>query len=103
MSLEMRGKFCTKDLAIRLAEKNNHLSIEQCEHAIKVVLNGIANGIELGHRTELRGFGTFTACVYEPDTKRNPKTGDCVVTGYRGKAHFKPGKTLKERLKLDAV
>ncbi|UMM06832.1 HU family DNA-binding protein (plasmid) [Vibrio campbellii] len=89
MNNETQSKFGTKDLAIRLAEKHNYLTIEQCEQAIKIVLKGVAKGLESGKRTELRGFGTFSASVYEPGTKRNPKTGDCVVTGYRGKAHFK--------------
>ena len=99
MNNETQGKYGTKNLAIKLAEKHNGLTIEQCKKAIKIVLKGVAKGIESGKRTELRGFGTFSACVYEPGTKRNPKTGDCVVTGYRGKAHFKPGKELKERVK----
>jgi integration host factor subunit beta len=99
MNNETQGKFGTKDLVIKLAEKHNGLNIEQCEQAIKIVLKVVAKDIESGMRTELRGFGTFSATVYEPGTKRNPKTGDCVVRGYRGKAHFKPSKGLKERVK----
>lgn len=96
--MEETKKFGTRDLAIRMAEKHNHLTIEQCEEAIKIVLHGIADGISRGERTEIRRFGSFKPVVMKPGTKRNPKTGDRVAKGYRGKAHFKPGKELKCRV-----
>lgn len=89
-------KISTKNLALKLAEKNNHLSVDECEMAIKVVLNQIAGGIERGERTEIRGFGTFSPVIYKPGTKRNPRTGETVSTGYRGRVHFKPSKDLKD-------
>ena len=101
--MEDVSKMSTRDLAIRMAEKNNHLTIEQCEEAIKIVLHGIADGISRGERTEIRGFGSFKPVVSKPGTRRNPKTGDRVTTGYRGKAHFKPGKELKNRVNKHAA
>ncbi|EGQ7973470.1 integration host factor subunit beta [Vibrio parahaemolyticus] len=90
-----KRKVSAKELALKLANNYNHLSVEECELAIKVVLNGIAGGIERGERTEIRGFGTFTPVIYKPGTKRNPRTGDTISTGYRGRVSFKPGKELK--------
>ncbi|NMT19116.1 integration host factor subunit beta, partial [Vibrio parahaemolyticus] len=69
------GKVSTKELALKLAEKNNQLTVEEFEKAIKVVMNDIAGGIERGERTEIRGFGTFSPVIYKPGTKRNPRTG----------------------------
>ncbi|HHY0525297.1 TPA: HU family DNA-binding protein [Vibrio parahaemolyticus] len=92
------GKVSTKELALKLAEKNNQFTVEEFEKAIKVVMNNIAGGIERGERTEIRGFGTFSPVIYKPGTKRNPRTGDTLSTGYRGRVHFKPGKSLKESI-----
>ena len=52
-----------------------------------------------GNRIEVRGFGVLA--VKDTAAKpaaRNPRTGEIIYVPARRKAHFKPGKELKEGL-----
>jgi integration host factor subunit beta len=52
-------------------------------------------------RIEIRDFGVFEVKKTKPKPKaRNLKTGEFVYVPGRRKMHFKPGKILKNFLKL---
>ena len=52
-----------------------------------------------GNRIEVRGFGTLEVRETKPKPNaRNPKTGEVFFIPARKKAHFKPGKELREGL-----
>jgi len=46
----------------------------------------------------MRGFGSFSARVYEAYTGRNPKTGESVPVHPKRLPFFKAGKELKSRV-----
>ena len=98
MSNNNNERLNTMQLAIRLAEQHNHLTVEQCERAIKIVLRGVAEGISSGERIEIRRFGSFNPTVLEPRKARNPKTGEVVFTGHIGRVQFRAGTKLKARV-----
>lgn len=99
--MEMQGKVGTRDIAASLSVKYPHLTTDAIEKGIKTIFKRVALGISVGERTEIRGFGSFKTIVLEPGTKRNPRTGDAVSVGHRGKTHFKPGKELKQRVNIN--
>ena len=52
-----------------------------------------------GHRIEIRGFGVLSVKDTTPKpAARNPRTGERLFIPARRKAHFKPGKQLKQAL-----
>jgi integration host factor subunit beta len=52
-----------------------------------------------GNRIEVRGFGVLETREAKANPKaRNPRTGKIVYVPARRKAHFRPGKQLKEAL-----
>ena len=53
-----------------------------------------------GRRVENRSFGSFTVSQHTPRVGRNPKTGERTHVPEKRKAHFKPGKGLRDRVNL---
>ncbi|MCU0920913.1 MAG: HU family DNA-binding protein [Burkholderiaceae bacterium] len=51
---------------------------------------------QLGHRIEIRGFGSFSINRRPPRVGRNPRSGEQVVIPEKLVPHFKPGKALRE-------
>jgi len=52
-----------------------------------------------GKKIEVRGFGVFEVKSTKPKpAARNPKTGQIIYVPARRKTHFKPGKSLKQKL-----
>ena len=81
-----------------LSEKHNQLSLSDVESAVKIMLEHMAQTLATGERVEIRGFGSFNLHYYAPRKGRNPKTGEVLTLSPKYKAHFKPGKELKERV-----
>lgn len=91
------------ELIEQLAEKLSHLSAKDVEHAIKEILEMMAQTLSKGERIEIRGFGSFSLHYRAPRTGRNPKTGESVELAGKYVPHFKPGKELRERVNLSAA
>jgi len=75
---------CTKALSLRITDS---------------LFEAMRKTLIEGNRIEIRGFGTME--VRETKAKpnaRNPRTGEVCYVPARKKAHFKPGKELKEGL-----
>ena len=87
------------ELIKRLADQFPHLSINDTEMSIRILLNGIAMHLAKGGRMEIRDFGTFSLNIRPPRLARNPKTGDKIHIPARPVPHFKPGRGLRTRVK----
>ncbi len=86
------------DLIEIIAEKQKHLVNRDVELAVNTILNRISDNLVQGKRVEIRGFGSFSLHYRKPRTGRNPKTGESVVLEGKYVPHFKPGKSLRERV-----
>ncbi|ASM78185.1 integration host factor subunit beta [Vitreoscilla filiformis] len=84
------------DLAVRLAERFPQLTQRDTELAVKTVLDAMAEALALGHRIEIRGFGSFSISHRPPRVGRNPRSGAQVDIPEKRVPHFKPGKALRE-------
>jgi len=94
------GQMTKSELIEKLADKLNHLSAKDVEHAIKEILEMMAQSLSKGERIEIRGFGSFSLHFRAPRVGRNPKTGESVELTGKYVPHFKPGKELRERVNL---
>lgn len=82
----------------RLADKFNHLSVQDVASGVNVIIDALAGNLSKGNRIEIRGFGSFNLRYLAPRNAHNPKTGKRLVAAAKYRPHFKPGKELKERV-----
>ena len=88
------------ELVLRVAEMNPHLPVRTVEATVDAILDLIAAGLTQGDRVELRNFGVFSTRHRQAGAKRNPRTSAVVQKGERTAIHFKPSKSMRERLIL---
>lgn len=81
-----------------LASKLSHISVHEVDNSVNVLIETMRSALSVGNRIEIRGFGSFSLHYQSPHTARNPKTGKKVITKAKNRAHFKPGKKLRERV-----
>ena len=86
------------ELIARLAEKYPQLVLKDADFAVKTILDAMADALAVGQRIEIRGFGSFALNRRPPRIGRNPKSGDKVMVPEKRVPHFKPGKSLRERV-----
>jgi integration host factor subunit beta len=86
------------ELIALLAARQDTLSREDVDTAIKIILQRMSDALAGGERIEIRGFGSFTSVPRPARTARNPRTGEPVAIPARHVPHFKPGKELRERV-----
>jgi len=83
-----------------LSENQKHLAHLDVELAVKSILEQMSTALAGGNRVEIRGFGSFSLHFRAPRMGRNPKTGDSVALPGKHVPHFKPGKSLRERVDI---
>ena len=88
------------ELIDQLAEVQKHLAHLDVELGVKSILEKMSASLATGDRIEIRGFGSFSLHYRAPRMGRNPKTGDAVALPGKHVPHFKPGKSLRERVDL---
>ena len=86
------------ELIDRLSEAQTHLAHLDVELGVKSILEQMSSSLATGERIEIRGFGSFSLHYRAPRMGRNPKTGDAVALPGKHVPHFKPGKSLRERV-----
>jgi len=86
------------ELIDRLAEMQHHLSHADVELGVKSIIEQMSASLSNGERIEIRGFGSFSLHYRAPRMGRNPKTGEAVALPGKHVPHFKPGKSLRERV-----
>jgi len=89
-----------KDLIEIIAKEQDQLPYRDIELSIKTIIKSMVKSLRKGERIEIRGFGSFSLRYRKPRVGRNPKSGQSVSIEERYVPHFKPGKNLKERVKL---
>lgn len=92
-----------KELAAKLAKKCD-LSQAKANDVINAIFDAkpgegiIAVALDAGDKVTIPGFGTFSTRKRAARTGTNPSTGKKIQIPARNYAHFRPGKTLKERV-----
>ena len=86
------------ELIDRLADIQQHLSHADVELGVKSMIEQMSSSLSNGERIEIRGFGSFSLHYRAPRMGRNPKTGEAVALPGKHVPHFKPGKSLRERV-----
>ncbi|MDG6778069.1 integration host factor subunit beta [Thiomicrorhabdus sp. zzn3] len=89
----------TKSELIELiARKQTQFSQKDVEIAVNKILDSMIHTLSQGERIEIRGFGSFSLHHRKARIGRNPKTGETVKLSDKRVPHFKPGKSLRERV-----
>ncbi len=89
----------TKSELIELiARKQTQFSQKDVEIAVNQILDAMIDTLSQGERIEIRGFGSFSLHHRKARVGRNPKTGATVELEDKRVPHFKPGKSLRERV-----
>ncbi|MBF6056904.1 MULTISPECIES: integration host factor subunit beta [Thiomicrorhabdus] len=89
----------TKSELIELiARKQTQFSQKDVEIAVNQIVDSMIDTLSRGERIEIRGFGSFSLHHRKARTGRNPKTGETVELTDKRVPHFKPGKSLRERV-----
>ena len=81
-----------------ITAKYTQLPTNDIEEATKLIFERMIKALEAKERIEIRGFGSFSLRYRKPREGRNPKTGEKVTLLGKYVPHFKPGKTLRERV-----
>ncbi len=85
------------DLAREISERMN-ISLKQADQFLNTFVEVTAETLGKGEKVQLAGFGTFGTRQVAARTGRNPKTGESLEVPAAIYPHFRPGKTLKEKV-----
>jgi integration host factor subunit beta len=86
------------ELIAALSAEFAKLPPQEIDAAVRVLLKTMSETLARGGRIEIRGFGSFSLHRRPPRLGRNPKTGEVVAVPAKWAPHFKPGKSLRERV-----
>ena len=93
------------EMAMKLAKKTN-LSQGQAAEVLEVIFSAqprkglIATALDAGEKVTIPGFGTFSTRSRGERQGRNPATGATITIPAKKYVHFKPGKTMRERVEV---
>lgn len=62
------------------------------------IFDAIREALAEGDNVTIHGFGTFTRGTRAPRIRRNPRTGETLMTKEKHFAKFKPGKAFRDLL-----
>jgi len=91
------------EMAMKLAKKTG-VSQGKAAEIIDVMFSAqprhglIATALDAGEKVTIPGFGTFATKQRGARQGRNPATGATIQIPAKKYVHFKPGKTLRERV-----
>jgi integration host factor subunit beta len=88
------------ELIEALAQEQMHLAHKDVEFSVNTLLEKMSDALVSGRRIEIRGFGSISLRYRGPRIGRNPKTGSAVPVPEKYVPHFKPGRSLRERVNL---
>lgn len=87
------------ELIIALNARFPKLDEQETAFSIEVILDKIAQHLSDNGRIEIRGFGAFSLRHHKARAAHNPLTRQRFIAEPKSAIHFKPGKSLRERLK----
>ena len=86
------------DLIDRLAARYPHLTAQDAQFAVNVILAALSESLTRKDRIEIRGFGSFAVNYRRARLGRNPMSGESVAVSSKHVPHFKAGKELRDRV-----
>lgn len=86
------------ELIQQLVDTFKDIPEKDISQSVNTLLDTMGKTLSNGGRIEIRGFGSFSLHYRPPRNAHNPKTGEKVITKAKYSPHFKPGKSLKERV-----
>lgn len=86
------------ELIQSLRNRFSHLTMEDVDISVKVILDEISNKLAKGARAEIRGFGTFKVNYKLARIGRNPRTGEKVEVPEKHVPNFKAGHILRDKI-----
>jgi DNA-binding protein HU-beta len=93
------------EMAMKLAKRAG-LSQGQASGILDILFSAqpgkgiIATALDADEKVTVPGFGTFSAKRRGERQGRNPATGETITIPAKKYVHFKPGKTLRERVEV---
>jgi integration host factor subunit beta len=87
------------ELIEQLYKKQTHLSFQDVEQAVNMLVNKMSEALGSGEKIEVRGFGSFSLVERLPRMGRNPRTGEPVALPKRYSVRFKAGLELAKRVR----
>ena len=93
------------EMAMKLAKKAG-LSQGKAAEILEIMFSAqpgkgiIATALDADEKVTIPGFGTFAAKRRGERQGRNPATGQSITIPAKKYVHFKPGKTLRERVEV---
>lgn len=87
-----------KDIVMKVSNDTNVTQID-VKKVVQKTLDAIVESLEKGETVELRNFGVFKVKNRRGRIGRNPRTGEEVRVPEKKVVIFKPGLTLKQRVK----
>jgi DNA-binding protein HU-beta len=93
------------EMAMKLAKKAG-LSQGKAADILDILFSAqpgkgiIATALDADEKVTVPGFGTFSAKRRGKRQGRNPATGETITIPAKKYVHFKPGKTLRERVEV---
>ena len=87
-----------REIVLKIADETD---IKQIDVMVTVqkTLDSIVESLSKGERVELRNFGVFKVKSRKAKKGRNPRTGEFVPVPEKKVVAFKPGLTMKEKVK----
>lgn len=91
------------DMAMKLAKRAS-VSQAQAAEILDTIFSAapgkglIGTALDAGEKVTIPGFGTFSTRQRGARQGRNPATGQTITIPKKNYVHFKPGKTLRERV-----
>lgn len=87
-----------QELINKTAEKSG-LSKKDAELAVNSIFESIEGALGAGEKVQIIGFGTFETRERAARNGRNPQTGQVIEIPAAKAPAFKPGNSLKEKVK----
>ena len=97
---ESKRALLTKGDLIERVATVAEVSQKEAAAIVERILDSIVHTLQRGDRVEIRGFGTFHTRPRWPRLGRNPKTGARVEVPAKRIPFFRPGKELRDLLKI---
>ena len=88
-----------KSEIIAIVADRVNLTRKDAENAIDAFLDVICEGLAIGDKVVVSGFGTFEVRNRVARSGRNPRTGEEIIIPGQKSPAFKAGKLLKDAVK----
>lgn len=91
------------ELKEALAAEHPDLSASDVERVVRTFFDAMTAHLARGGRVEIRGLGSFTTRSRDARISRDPRNGEPVEVGAKRVLRFKPGKLLRDMIKVSPL